>query len=140
MTYGATTTAVTVDLAAGTATGFSSIANIENVTGGSGNDALIGDAGANALTGGAGDDTITGGAGADSLNGGAGNDTFIATVGDGNDAYVGGGGAGDTYDLSGTTAAATVNLADGHRDQRRNRYRHRWPPSSTSSAPRAGTP
>ena len=66
------------------------------------------------LTGGAGADTITGGAGADTLNGGAGIDTFVATVGDGNDAYVGGGGQGDTYDLSGTATAATVNLPPGN--------------------------
>ncbi len=41
--------------------------------------------------------------------GGAGNDTFIATVGDGDNTYNGGAGI-DTYDLSATTAAATVNL------------------------------
>ena len=113
LTYGATTTNLTVNLGSGLATGFVSAANIENVTGGSGNDALTGSAAANAIVGGAGNDTITGGAGADSLNGGAGNDTFLATVADGNDAYVGGAGAGDTYDLSGTTAGATVNLLAG---------------------------
>ncbi|MDM0024029.1 peroxidase family protein [Variovorax saccharolyticus] len=113
LTYGTTTTAVAVDLAAGTATGFVSIANIENVTGGAGNDTLLGSGVANALVGGAGDDTLTGGAGADSVNGGVGNDNFIATVGDGNDAYVGAGGTDDTYDLSATTAGATVNLQAG---------------------------
>ena len=41
-----------------------------------------------------------------------GNDRFVATVGDGNDAYDGGLGT-DTYDLSGTTAGATVNLGLG---------------------------
>ena len=46
-------------------------------------------------------------AGNDFVNTGAGNDTVIATVGDGNDIYIGGAGI-DTYDLSGTTAAATV--------------------------------
>ncbi|AOF85245.1 hemolysin-type calcium-binding repeat family protein [Hydrogenophaga sp. RAC07] len=113
LSYGATTTAVAVDLATGSATGFVSIANIENVTGGAGNDTLLGSAGANALVGGAGNDAITGGAGADAINGGVGNDTFFAIVGDGNDAYVGAGGTDDTYDLSGTSAAATVNLATG---------------------------
>ncbi|MDM0019124.1 peroxidase family protein [Variovorax saccharolyticus] len=113
LTYGTTATAVAVNLSTGSATGFESIAGIENVTGGSGNDTLIGDAGANALVGGAGDDAMTGGAGADSVNGGAGNDTFFAAVGDNNDTYVGAAGTDDTYDLSATTAAATVNLVLG---------------------------
>ena len=44
--------------------------------------------------------------------GSSGNDTFVAAVGDGNNSYNGGTGT-DTYDLSATTAAATVNLAVG---------------------------
>ena len=75
LSYGTTTAAVAVNLATGTASGFSSIAGIENATGGSGNDALTGDAGGNALSGGAGDDTLSGGLGNDVLNGGAGIDT-----------------------------------------------------------------
>ena len=46
------------------------------------------------------------------ITGGAGNDTFIATIGDGNDTYTGGAGI-DTYDLSRTTADATVSLLKG---------------------------
>jgi len=65
--------------------------NIENITGGSGNDTLIGDANANILTGGAGDDVLEGGAGADTLIGGTGTDTA---------SYAGAG------------AAVTVNLTD----------------------------
>ena len=49
--------------------------DIENITGGDGNDTLYGDGGNNALNGGAGDDVITGGAGADAIDGGSGNDT-----------------------------------------------------------------
>ncbi|MDM0018336.1 peroxidase family protein [Variovorax saccharolyticus] len=113
LNYGATTTAVAVDLVAGTATGFTSISNIEDVTGGSGNDTLFAGAGANVLTGGAGDDTLTGGAGGDTLAGGAGNDTFRATLNDGNDSYAGGGGNDDTYDVSAITVAVNVNLAAG---------------------------
>ena len=41
-----------------------------------------------------------------------GNDRFVASTNDANDAYNGGNGV-DTYDLSGTTAAATVNLIRG---------------------------
>ena len=63
--YTGTTSAVTVNLGTPSATGFTSVAGIENVTGGSGNDSLTGDAGVNVLTGGAGNDTLDGGAGAD---------------------------------------------------------------------------
>ena len=61
LTYDAATTttiaAVTVDLGAGTASGFVQIVSIENVTGGDGADTLTGDALANTLTGGAGADS-----------------------------------------------------------------------------------
>lgn len=87
---GAVTTAnIIVNLQAGTASGFSSIAGIENVVAGSGNDTLRGSTLAN------------------TLNGGAGDDRFIALNNDGNDTYIGGLGA-DTLDLSATNAAATV--------------------------------
>ncbi len=56
----AAASAVTVDLGAGTASGFTSISNIENVRGGDGNDILISAAGvSNALTGNNGNDTFT---------------------------------------------------------------------------------
>ncbi len=57
LSYAGTTAGVTVDLAAGIASGFASIGGIENVTGGSGNDVLKGNDLANILTGGSGDDT-----------------------------------------------------------------------------------
>ncbi|WP_460894921.1 peroxidase family protein, partial [Ramlibacter monticola] len=58
LTYAGTVSAVAVDLGAGTASGFASIAGIENVTGGSGNDVLADAAGvANVLIGGTGNDT-----------------------------------------------------------------------------------
>ena len=44
LSYGATTGPVTVNLATGMASGFLSIADIQNVTGGSGDDLLTGDA------------------------------------------------------------------------------------------------
>jgi Ca2+-binding RTX toxin-like protein len=56
-------------------------ADVENVTGGSGNDVIVGNAGANALLGGPGNDTITGGKGADVLDGGTGNDVLLAKDG-----------------------------------------------------------
>ena len=70
---------------------------------------LTGVAGADIIFADAGNDAVTAGAGDDFVSGGAGIDTFIATVGDGNDTYNGGADT-DTYDLSATTAAATVNL------------------------------
>ena len=51
--------------------------NVENVTGGSGADALTGDSLANILDGGIGNDTLTGGLGLDTLDGGIGIDTAI---------------------------------------------------------------
>ena len=59
LSYAGTTEGVTVDLTAGNASGFASITNIENVTGGSGADTLTaaGNAQVNNLAGGAGDDT-----------------------------------------------------------------------------------
>ncbi len=100
---------VTVNLGTGTASGFASIAGIENVTGGQGGDTLTGDAnantlnggagaGADTLNGGAGNDTLQGGGGADvlnggadndTLNGGAGNDRFVFTNGFGADTVIG---------------------------------------------------
>ena len=71
--------------------------------------------------------------------GSAGNDRFVATVGDGNNSYNGGLGT-DTYDLSATAAAATVNLADRRSRPARRPAATRWPGSRTWSAVRATTP
>jgi Ca2+-binding RTX toxin-like protein len=75
------------------------------LSGGDGQDTLIGNGGGDTLKGGAGDDTLDGGAGADGLYGGDGNDVLGA--GAGKDTLVGGadndaldGGAGDD-DLEG---------------------------------------
>jgi Ca2+-binding RTX toxin-like protein len=121
---------VTVNLALGTASGFASIANIENVTGNGASDNFTGNAAANQLSGGgaadvldggAGNDTLTGGAGADILIGGLGNDVFDFNqfaemgVGVGNrdviQDFLGGGGAED-IDLS-TLDANTGTLGNG---------------------------
>jgi len=93
LNYGTTTAAVTVNLTTGQASGFASIANIQNVTGGSGNDLLTGNAAANVLNGGAGNDTFFA--------------SFEATGTDGNDTYIGGAG-NDTLDLSATSAGASI--------------------------------
>jgi autotransporter-associated beta strand protein len=90
--YSTFTSAVGVNLATGAATNVAAGAagkatQIQNVTGGSGNDILVGNALGNILMGGGGNDTITagsgrsiliGGAGADKVNGGLGDDLLIA--------------------------------------------------------------
>ena len=70
---------------------------IENATGGSGNDALLGNDAANVLTGNAGDDTLMGRGGNDLLIGGDGKDTItsgdgldVATLGAGDDVFMAG--------------------------------------------------
>ena len=88
LSYGSTSQNVTVNLSTGTATGFSSIAGVENITGGSGNDILTGDSNANTLNGGSGNDTLVGGAGADNLLGGSGNDVIFMET---NDSLIDGG-------------------------------------------------
>jgi Ca2+-binding RTX toxin-like protein len=75
-------TGVTVNLAAGTATGTGlsdTLTSIERVQGSGQNDVITGDGGANTLNGAGGADTITGGVGADNLTGGLGADSFVYT-------------------------------------------------------------
>ena len=57
------------------------VRNVENVSGGSGDDNITGDGLANALIGAAGDDTLAGGAGNDSVNGGLGKDVLDGGAG-----------------------------------------------------------
>ncbi len=78
--YGDDSAGVTVNLALGTASG-TAIGNdilqtIENIVGGSGNDALTGDGKTNVLSGGAGNDALDGGAGVDTADYG----TSIAAI------------------------------------------------------------
>jgi len=94
--FTSTSAGVVVDLASGTATGdetgTDALTAIENATGGSGADTLIGSGSANVLAGGGGADVLVGGGGDDSLDGG---------------------GDVDTADYTATTAGVVVNLAGG---------------------------
>ena len=99
-----------VNLSAGTATGTTGITGIENVTGGTGDDSLVGSFAGNFLSGGAGADTIVGGPGNDTLNGGIGVDLLVWSNGDGSDA-VNGDADGDTLQVNGSTAAGDVFVA-----------------------------
>jgi serralysin len=73
---------------------------IDNATGGSGNDTIIGNAIANVLNGGSGNDTITGGGGNDTIIGGAGTDTAVYS---GNEA---------SYSFSYNSSTATFTITD----------------------------
>lgn len=113
LSYSAYTTEypVTVDLAAGTATGTAGVANIENVIGGSGDDWLTGDAYANQLTGGSGSDILAGGAGSDTLIGGPGDDTYVLAPGGDTDTITEVAGEGsDTLDYSAYVTGVAVTL------------------------------
>ncbi len=105
-----------------------SLRHIEHLTGGEGDDTLIGNLSANTLTGNGGNDTLDGGIGNDTLSGGAGDDVLTGGIGndtldggDGDDVLNGGagsdtldGGVGiDTISYAGSIQGVTVSLADG---------------------------
>lgn len=83
-------------------------ANIENVSGGSGNDFITGNAANNVLYGNGGNDTLSGGDGSDLLDGGEGND--LLKGGNGDDTLIGG--LGDDY-LKGEAGNDILNGGDG---------------------------
>src|SRR5262249_22756812 len=100
--------------ASGTATGTGGVANVENVTGGSGNDSLVGDsnlagpnAGANVLSGGPGNDVLVGVRGNDTMPGGPNDDILVWRNGDGSDVMDGGTG-NDLVNVNGAPAADDV--------------------------------
>jgi hypothetical protein len=97
------------------------LVGVKDINGNSGNNTLKGGSGAeqfhagsgnDKINAGGGNDVIFGDAGSDKAYGEAGNDRFVATKSDGNDHYDGGSGT-DTYDLSRTSAGATVDLSKG---------------------------
>lgn len=117
--FGFLTTPLSLSLAVAAAQSISAsegadiVREIENLTGGAGNDTLTGDDADNRLDGSAGQDRLNGGAGNDTLIGGSGNDSL--TGGAGNDFYsVGETGDVVTEQASGGTdtlqAAITLTL------------------------------
>ncbi|MGI9424358.1 MAG: calcium-binding protein, partial [Hyphomicrobiaceae bacterium] len=84
----------------------------DTILAGDGNDIVLGGAGADQVFGNAGSDWIDAGADGDVVDAGAGDDTVVATLNDGNDVLRGGDGI-DTYDLSGITSDATIDLSMG---------------------------
>jgi len=106
--YSAWGKGVAVNLSSGTATVVGAVANVENATGGSGKDTLVGNAGNNILRGGGGIDSLKGNLGDDILIGGSGDD--LLQGGDGRDILIGGigvdklhGGAADDILIGGYT-------------------------------------
>lgn len=83
VSYSLSVNAVNVVLRNGHASGGDAsndqLANFENITGGMGNDLLVGDEFANVLMGGPGDDNVLGRGGGDFLDGGIGSDTLSYT-------------------------------------------------------------
>ena len=114
--------AVVANLATDTVTGSvtQTVPNVENLTGGPGDDDLTGDGGPNTLSGGDGDDTLTGAGGNDTLRGGDGTDTLDGGSGDDllvpgsgggvNDGGSGGETNGDTVSYQDLSSGVTVNL------------------------------
>src|SRR5262249_51890245 len=112
--YSADTTRVYVNLLTGIATGTGGIANFHHVTGGQGNDILVGDNSANVLNGQGGRNLIIGEGGADTLTAGSGGDILIAggTSYDTNDAALAA--LLETWSHTGLTyAGRTVKLKAG---------------------------
>ncbi|MDY0328392.1 MAG: hypothetical protein RBR07_09105, partial [Arcobacteraceae bacterium] len=83
------------------------IKNIQHITGGAGDDIIIGDLQNNILSGGAGNDTIKGVDGSNQLLGGAGDDTIFSGVGDD---VINGGADNDTVNFQDASGVITVNL------------------------------
>ncbi len=106
LSYASDTAGVTIDLSKGSqknaSAGNDKTSGFENLTGGSGNDTLVGSKTANVIVGGNGNDVIDGSGGIDTLTGGAGNDQFRFTkLAD----------AGDTItDFNNVTEADTIGI------------------------------
>jgi Ca2+-binding RTX toxin-like protein len=112
--YGDSNYGVLVSLQTGTASGGTAqgdtLSGIENVSGSTRADWLVGDGGSNVLTGLDDKDKLDGGAGADSLHGDAGDDYL--TGGTGADLLEGGAGS-DTASYHDSSAGVAVSLGNG---------------------------
>ena len=123
ISYGASASGVTVNLATGVASGGEAagdtFANIEAIYGSAFGDDLTGDGNVNQLFGQAGNDTLSGLGGNDGLYGGAGSDSLLGGANDdvlnggaGGD-FLDGGGGTDRLDYSNSSAGVTIDLEAG---------------------------
>ena len=112
ITYQGESPDLTIDLAAGTATGLGTdtLISIENASGGAGNDTISGTDGANKLFGQNGADILDGRGGDDVIDGGGGNDRI--TLGNGNDTAIGGDGS-DTFILQDRGFQSSISGGSG---------------------------
>jgi Ca2+-binding RTX toxin-like protein len=110
---GDSTIDIVANRATGSAVGTDTVTNFDDVTGGSGDDTIVGSATANTIYAGLGDDTLFGEAGADELYGEEGDDVLIG--GTGQNTLNGGANTtkGDTASYAGTDAiVATLRGAE----------------------------
>lgn len=109
----AVTKTVNIDGGAGNDTITGSASKVNTLTGGDGNDTIVGGSAADTISGGAGNDTITSGAGLDIVDVGAGDDTFVVTANANGNTYasITGMGKGDKIDFIDGTAAGTFTTA-----------------------------
>lgn len=105
----AVTKTVNIDGGAGNDTISGSASKVNTLTGGDGNDTIVGGSAADTISGGAGNDTITSGAGLDIVDVGTGNDTYVVTANANGNIYasITGMGAGDKIDFLAGGGAAT---------------------------------
>ena len=90
------------------------LAGIENVLAGPGDDSLTAGATGGLLDGGPGNDTLAGGPANDVLQGGPGDDAMHASAGD--DSFAGGDGAADSVSYAAATEPVRVTIADDEPD------------------------
>ncbi len=113
--YSAAKDAVTVDLsqgiAVGTEIGTDSIASIEILLTGDGNDTITGTGQSERISAGGGGDYISDGGGCDTVNAGDGDDTVFASLDAAADNYAGGAGV-DTLDFSETMSGVLIDLRE----------------------------
>ena len=114
--YAASSTAITVNIGAGTATGTGGVSNVVSVIGGSGSDTLTGPAAdaswsiTSANSGSVGGVSFTG---IENLAGGSGSDSFAFADSASVTGAVTGGAGSDTLDHSASTAGITIDLSSG---------------------------
>ena len=113
VSYAGVSSAVDINLGAGTAIGASVgediLIHIQSAIGSTHDDTLTGDGGANVLFGLAGDDTINGGGGDDVIHGGAGDDTIDGGLGE-DTVYID---ASTITAYSGSNGSYVITTADG---------------------------